>query len=57
MSSNKAFAMSSGLQYRHAERGDAAALAELERACFDYDALSQRNFTWMLTKGNARPSI
>lgn len=41
------------LLYRNAERSDAAALAELERACFDYDALSQRNFTWMLTKGNA----
>ncbi len=45
--------MSSSLHYRNAERSDAVALAELERACFNYDALSQRNFTWMLTKGNA----
>lgn len=39
--------------YRPAGRADVPRLATLEKACFDYDALSQRNFTWMLTRGHA----
>lgn len=41
------------VSYRIADRQDAPALAALEQACFDYDAISQRSFTWMLTRGRA----
>lgn len=43
----------SSVLYREAHRDDAPALAALERACFDYDVISLRSFTWMLTKGRA----
>lgn len=44
---------SPGLQIRKAIPSDLAALVALEQRCFDADRISQRQFRYLLTKGNA----
>ncbi len=42
---------------RHAVLGDIPRLVEIEKACFDTDRLSRRNFRYMLTKGHAETLV
>lgn len=41
------------VRIRKAKVTDLPQLVELEKACFDYDQLSRRNFQWMIKKGHS----
>lgn len=41
------------IAYRLAEKDDVAHLVEIEKSCFDYDALGARNFNYFIDKGHS----